>query len=105
MRENVTKSSFQASVIRQKPKPKYSLWPIAKDAKQPIGQSKLEETTCLRHKARENLHLEATDCFGFSFDWLRKWREFFKPITKLSYAKPNQTRITFDFQVKMALVV
>ena len=26
--------------------------------------------------------------FGFNFDWLRKWREFFKPITERSNAKP-----------------
>ena len=41
--------------------------------------------------------------FGFGSDWLRKWREIFKPITKRSNAKPKQTRITFDTQVKTAL--
>ncbi len=43
--------------------------------------------------------------FGFSSDWLRKWREIFKPITKHSNAKPKQTQLTFDTQVKTALVL
>ena len=44
-----------------------------------------------------------TTGFGFTSDWLRKWREIFKPITKRSNAKPKQTRITLDSQVKTAL--
>ena len=28
-------------------------------------------------------------CFGFTSDWLRKWREFFKPITERSNGKPK----------------
>ncbi len=43
--------------------------------------------------------------FGFTSDWLRKWRDGFKPITKRSNAKPMQTRITFDTQVKTALKI
>ncbi len=34
---------------------------------------------------------------------MRKWHAFFKPIFKCSNAKPMQTRITFDTQVKTAL--
>ncbi len=41
--------------------------------------------------------------FGFTSDWLRKWREIFEPITKRSNAKPKQTQFTFDTQVKTAL--
>ena len=41
--------------------------------------------------------------FGFTSGWLRKWREFFQPITERSNAKPKQMRITFDTQVKTAL--
>ncbi len=40
--------------------------------------------------------------FSFSFDWTRKWREIFKPITDRRNAKPKQTQITFDTQVKTA---
>ena len=34
-----------------------------------------------RHKARENVQARATIGFGFTSDWLRKWRENFEPIT------------------------
>ncbi len=37
-------------------------------------------------------------------DWMKKWRESFKPTTERSNAKPMQTRITFDTQVKTALI-
>ena len=36
-----------------------------------------------------------------TFDWLRRWHEFYKPVTRLNKAKPN--RITFDTQLKSAL--
>ena len=41
--------------------------------------------------------------FGLTSDWSRKWREFFKPITKRITAKPKQTGIPFDSQKKSAL--
>ena len=41
--------------------------------------------------------------FSFASDWLRVWREFSRPITEHSKAKPMQSRITFDTQVKIAL--
>ena len=53
--------------------------------------------------ARENVRKRVTIDFGFTSDWLKKWREFFQPITKRSDAKPKQPRITFDTQVKTAL--
>ena len=31
--------------------------------------------------------------FCFTSDWTRKWRDIFKPITKLNKAKPTQVRI------------
>ena len=33
-------------------------------------------------------------------DWLRKWREIYKPITKRRKIKPKQTRIIFDTHLK-----
>ncbi len=68
-----------------------------------MNQSKLEANTCSWHEARENLRERVTIGFGFSSDWLRKWREIFKPITKRSNAKPKQTQFIFDTQVKTAL--
>ncbi len=41
--------------------------------------------------------------FGFTSDWLRNWRESFKPITMRRNAKPMQMRIAFDSQEKTAL--
>ena len=42
---------------------------------------------------------------GFSLapDWLRRWREISSPITEHTKAKPVQSRITFDTQLKIAL--
>ncbi len=69
-----------------------------------MNQSNLEANTCSLHEARENVHELVTISFGFSPDWLRKWREIFKPITKRRNAKTKQTQLTFDNQVKTALV-
>ena len=67
-------------MIVVKPKPKQLLWPINKDGDNPVNQSKLEVITRSRHKARENVHTRATIGFGFTSDWLKKWRENFEPI-------------------------
>ena len=48
----------------------------------PVNQSKLEVITRSRHKARENVHVQATIGFGLTSDWLKKWRENFEPITE-----------------------
>ena len=32
--------------------------------------------------ANENVHAQATIGFGFTSDWLKKWRENFEPITE-----------------------
>ena len=65
-----------------KPKPKKLLWPIKKDRNNPVNQSKLEVITRSRHKARENVHAGATISLGFTYDWLKKWRENFERITE-----------------------
>ena len=56
------------------------LWPIKKDGDNPLNQSKLEVITRSRHKARENVHARAMIGFGFTSDWLKKWREKYDPI-------------------------
>ena len=72
---------------------------MKKDGDNPVNQSKLEVITRSRHKARENVHAQATIGFGFTSDWLKKWRENFEPIIFLvlrhsiesrSNAKPKQ---------------
>jgi len=37
--------------------------------------------------ARENLCERVTFGFGFTFDWMKKWREFFEPNVLRSDAK------------------
>ncbi len=54
-----------------------------------MNQSKHEANTCSWYEARENMRERVTIGFGFSSDWLRKWREIFKPITKRRNAKAN----------------
>jgi len=44
-----------------------------------VNQSKVEVITCDRRKARENACEGVTIVFGFTSDWMKKWREFFKP--------------------------
>ena len=39
------------------------------------------------HEARENLREQDMIGFGFTSDWLKKWRGFFKPITERSSVK------------------
>ena len=36
------------------------------------------------------MHAQATIGFGFTSDWLKKWRENFEPITEWSDAQPKQ---------------
>ena len=69
----------------------------------PVTQSKI--VTITWREAREKLRGRLTIGFGFTSDWLRKWRKIFKPITKRSYAKPKKRRITFDSQVKIVLFI
>ena len=44
--------------------------------------SKPIKTRSSRHKARENVNAQATIGFGFTSDWLKKWRDNFEPITE-----------------------
>jgi len=67
-----------------------------------MNQSELEANTCYRRQARENACDKNTDGFGCTSDWLRKWSEFYKPITERIKANPKQTRITFDNPLKTA---
>ena len=55
-----------------------------------LNQSKLKAITRSRRKVQENVHARATIGFGFTSDWLRKWRENFEPITAWSNHKPKQ---------------
>ena len=40
---------------------------------------------------------QGTVGFSFASHWLRKWREFWKPITERSKAKPKQLKQTCNY--------
>ena len=48
-------------------------------------------------EARETL---VTIGFSFESDWLRKWREYFGPVTERSEAKPKQSQIYLRHWIK-----
>ena len=54
-------------------------------------------------EARENASDRMEIGFSCVFDWLRLWYRFSGPITEQSKAKPKQSRITFETQLKIAL--
>ena len=78
----------QLSVV--KPKPKHLQWPITANTRN-------------EHQARENAGGQVAIGNGFAFDWLNKWREFFKPITERSKQNQSNSAIAFDTQLKTAL--
>ena len=50
---------------------------MTRDADNPKNQSELKANTCSRRQARENGYRQDTIGFGFTSDWLGKWREIF----------------------------
>ena len=65
-----------------------------------MNQWKPEANTRNRRQARENSCEQVAIGFGFASDWLTRWREFSKPITECSKAKPKQIS---DTNLKTAL--
>ena len=59
--------------------------------KNTTNQSELKANTCTYRQTRENVCASVCVC-----DLLRKWREFFCPITERRKAKPKQKRIAFE---------
>ena len=53
--------------------------------------------------AGEHANRPAAIGLSFASDLLRRWREFSRRITEPSKAKPMQSRITFDTELKIAL--
>ena len=65
-------------------KPKCLLCPITKDWK-PVGPIKTRITLHVAvTKSGKKVRVQVMIGFGVSSDWLRNWREFFKPIKKLN---------------------
>ena len=65
-----------------------------------MNQSQFLAITCNSLKVREKSRVHGVIGFGFASNWLKNWREPFKPITKRS----NRNHvITFDSHLKTAL--
>ena len=90
------------SIQYRKTKTKVISQPITKDTDYTENQSKLKVIACSRRKAWENACERVTIGFGFTSDWMKNWREFFKPIAQRSKRKTNQ--LLFDTQMKTALL-
>ena len=65
-----------------------------------MNQSEFKANTCDKRQARKNTCKRGTIGFGFTSYWLRKWREFYQPITERSYAKPKQKRNYFQHTIE-----
>ena len=86
----------------EKPKPKQLLRPITKGVDSAMNQSQFLAITCNKLKARKKSRIHGAIGFGFAYQWLKNWRESFKPMTKRS----NRNHvITFDSHLKSALSV
>ena len=84
----------------EKPKPKQLLRPITPGADSGMNQSQFLAITCNSLEAREKSRVHVAIGFVFDSQWLKSWRESFKPITKRS----NRNHvITFDINLKTAL--
>ena len=53
-----------------------------RQSSQPIKTRSTAVITCSRRKAQENVHARATIGFGFTSDWMKKWRENLEPISE-----------------------
>lgn len=65
----------QLSVV--KPKRKLSLAPFAKGTDNPVKSINQSKLVVNRRKARESVPAGVAIGFGVTYDWLKKWREFF----------------------------
>ena len=76
------------------------LRPITTGANSSMNQSQFLAITCNSPEAREKSRVLGAIGFGFDSNWLKNWRDSFKPITKRS----NRNHvITFDSHLKTAL--
>ena len=71
-----------------------------------MNQSEFEANTRNQRQARENACEQVTIGFGFTSNWLIKWREIFLVYHKWKSAPMQNHRnseITFDTQLKITL--
>ena len=95
----------RVSIECRKTKTKVITLANQKGRRQSSNQSKLEVITRSRHKARENVHARATIIFGFTSDWLKKWRENFEQITSGEVMQnPNYFRHSTENHANRAVI-
>ena len=51
---------------------------------------------CSQHEARENFRARRKIGFGFTSDWMIRWREIFQPIVNRGDVKPKQVQIPLN---------
>ena len=86
----------------EKQKPKQLLRPITTGANSAMNQSQFLAMIRNLLKPREKSRVHGAIGFGFASQWLKIWRESFKPIIKRS----NRNHvITFDSHLETALNV
>ena len=68
------------------------------------NQSGLKVNTCKWPEVQKNARNKVMIGFGFASDWLRGWRKISGPITEHTWAKPSQSWITFDTQLKIVFL-
>ena len=68
----------------EKPKLKQLLRPITTEANSAMNQSQFLANTCNSLEAREKSRVHGAIGFCFDSNWLKIWRESFRPITKRS---------------------
>ena len=83
----------------EKPKPKQLLRPITTRTNSAMNQSQFLAITCNSLEAREKTRGQGAIGCGFASDWLKNWRESFKPINK--HSNRNHV-ITFESHLKTA---
>lgn len=86
--------------FREKKKPKLSRRPIRRQVNTLKSQWELKGKVSKPSKARENVGDE-----NVIFDWLRVARVFLDQSQKQNKSKPMQSWITFEIQLKIALLV
>ena len=86
-------------MIVEKPKPEQLLGPITTGADSAMNRSQFLAITCNSLVAREKSRVHGA--VGFASNWLKNWRESFKPITKRSH---RNHVITFVSHLKTALI-
>jgi len=89
---------FSTECRKTKTKTKVSQ-PVTKDTDDTLSQSKLEVMACRCRKARENEFERVTIGFGFTSDWMKNWREFFRQTRSVVSAKP---KLFVDTQLETA---